>query len=544
MTADSPATTPTTYRPEWLYDDSPIPDPLGLGEKAVETIRWLRHPRSTLPGRAFFLPPYFERVVRRVYGDVKPDGTRKVKTVFALIPRGGRKTTLAGAMATLHMIHGDFRVPRGLVVSGACDRDQARLCFDEMKGFIETHPRLVEAFHIQDARSRMTHVKSRCVYRALSSEAASAHGLTPVFAHVDELHAHRDGELFGVIRTGLTKTPGSLLVVTTTAGIGRENIAYDLYAYARRVAAGEIEDEAFLPLIWEATPDADWRSEDVWRAVNPGLEYGFPDIDGMRTLAREAEHRPAQREEFKQLHLNVWLDGAAEPAWSMDKWDACEDPRAADLKALEGRKAFVAVDLSIQTDLSSVAIAIPLDDGKVALHAQGFCPEEGIRRRADTDSAPYVKWRDEGWLTATDDGATIDYTVIEDYIRDLCDRFDVREINFDPYRARQMVKSLEGDGLPCVDFPQRNSVYAPAVNAFEAAMLDGKLVHDGSPLLRWCVANVVLDSDPNENRKPAKKKSADRIDCASASIMAVGRALAQDEKQSFYATASAEQLIW
>jgi phage terminase large subunit-like protein len=521
-------TTQTTFRPAWLYDDSPIHDPLGLGQKAVDTIKWLRHPRSTLPGRALFLPPYFERVVRKVYGDVRENGQRKVKTVFALIPRGGRKTTLAGGLAMLHMAHSDFRVPRGLVVSGAVDRDQARLCYDEMRGMIESHPRMVEAFHIQDSRARITHKKSGCMYRALSSEAASAHGLTPVFAHVDELHAHKKPDLIDVIRTGLTKTPGSLLVVTTTSGIGRENIAYDMYAYARKVAAGEIDDESFLPLLWETSPDADWESEDVWRAVNPGLDYGFPDIDGLRTLAREAKHRPAQREAFKQLHLNVWLDGAAEPAWDMAVWDQNAD--AFDLDALQGCRAWIAADLSRQLDITSVATVIELPDERLALHVQSFCPEEGIRKRAGVDSAPYPLWVEQGYLTACP-GDTVDLSMVEEHIRKHCDLFNVQEVNFDKYGARQLMKDLDDDGLPVVEFPQNLMTYTPAVNAFERAMFERKLCHGNNPLVRWAVSNVVLYSDANFNRRPDKKRAPDRIDPATASIMAVGRALADDGKR-------------
>lgn len=531
-------TTQTTFRPGWLYSDEPIPDPLGLGQKAVDTIKWLRHPRSTLPGRAFMLPPYFERVVRKVYGDVREDGQRKIKTVFALIPRGGRKTTLAGALAMLHMVHGDFRVPRGLVVSGAVDRDQARLCFDEMRGMIESHPRLVEAFHIQDARSRITHSKSGCMYRALSSEAASAHGLTPVFAHVDELHAHKKADLIDVIRTGLTKTPGSLLVVTTTAGIGRENIAYDMYSYARKVAAGEIIDESFLPLLWEATPDADWESEDTWRAVNPGIEFGFPDIDGLRTLAREAKHRPAQREAFKQLHLNVWLDGAAEPAWDLAIWD--QNSSAYNLDELAGAKAWIGVDLSRQIDLTAVATAIEMPDGKLALHVQSFCPEEGIRKRAGVDSAPYPLWSEQGFITATP-GDIVDLGVVEAHIREMCERFDVAEVAFDRHLGRDLMRKLDDDGLPVVGFPQTLMVYAPAVNAFERAMFERHLCHGGNPLLRWAISNVVLYSDANNNRRPDKKRAPDRIDPAVASIMAVGRALANDGKR--FLTLSPEELL-
>jgi len=515
----------------WIFDDSPIPDPHGKGERAVKFIRALRHPKSTLPGRQFQLDRWQERIIRRVYGDTLPDGSRKIKTVFALIPRGNRKTTLGAALEMLHL--GPERIPRSQVISAAVDRDQARIALEEMTGVIAAHPRLTEAFAVQDTKSRITHGKSGAFYRAMSADAATAHGRTPVFALVDELHAWKKRDLWDAIKTGLVKTPGSLLVVTTTAGIGRENIAYDMYAYARQVASGAIVDNAFLPILFEAAPDEDWRDEAVWHRVNPGLSCSppYPDLAGLRQMVREAEHRPADREMFRQLHLNVWLDGAAEPAWSLDIWDQNDAP--VDLDALQGARAWLAVDLSKRTDLTAVAAAIEMPDGKLALHVQGFTPEGGIRRRADNDGAPYAFWRDQGFLTACP-GDIVDRGMVEDHIRDLCGKLDVQEIAFDRWSARELMEALEDDGFPVAEFPQTLATFAKPVNDFEDAMLNRRLCHGGNPVLRWCVSNVVLYADANENRRPDKKRSADRIDLAVASIMAVGRAVASGLGSSMY----------
>ncbi len=532
----------TSGYPDWLFDDSEIPDPHGRGEAAVAFIKALRHPKSQQPGRRFQLDRWQERLIRRLYGDTKPDGTRRIKTVFALIPRGNRKTTLGAALAMVHLGTQE-RIPGSQVVSAAVDRDQARIAYEEMRGVIGAHPRTDEAFSIREASSRITHKKSGAFYRAMSSDAATAHGRTPVFALVDELHAWKKRDLWDAIKTGLVKTPGSLLVVTTTAGIGRENIAYDMYKYAKAVASGQIEDEAFLPVLFEAGADEDWRDEQIWRRINPGLSCNppYPDIDGMRQMVKEAEHRPADREMFRQLHLNVWLDGAANPAWDLSVWDNCAD--TFDLATLEGRRAWLAADLSMQTDLTAVAAAVEMPDGRLALHVQAFAPEEGIRRRSEADSAPYELWREMGLLTACE-GNVVDLGDVEEHIRDLCARFDVQEIAFDPFRAHQLVKSLEASGLPCVDFPQRMSQYSPAVDAFERAFLDRELIHGGNPLLRWAVGNVVMRDDDAGNRMPAKKKSIDRIDPAAAAIMAVGRAKSVDQSHSFYDTASVEEMVW
>jgi len=519
MTTTTPSAT-SSY-PAWLFDDSPIPDPHGKGERAVQFLRACRHPKSTLPRQAFQLDRWQERLIRKIYGDTLPDGSRRVKTVFALIPRGNRKTTLGAALALLHL--GPERIPRSQVMSAAVDRDQARIALEEMVGVIRAHPRTEEAFGIQDTKSRINHHKSGAFYRAMSTDAATAHGRTPVFALVDELHAWRKRDLWDAIKTGLVKTPGSLLVVTTTAGIGHENLAYDMYGYAQKVATGAIVDEAFLPVLFEAGADEDWKDEVLWHRVNPGLSCNppYPDINGMRQMVREAEHRPADREMFRQLHLNVWLDGAANPEWSLDVWD--ENAGELDLSALEGRPAWVGIDLSSRVDLTAVATAIQLDENRYALHVQSFTPESGIRKKQDVDGAPYALWRDQGYLTACP-GDTVDFAMVEAHIRSICERFAVREVVFDRWRAQDMRASLEADGYPVAEFPQTVATFARPVIDFETAMFERRLVHGGNPLLRWAISNVVMYRDSSDNRKPVKKQSADRIDPAVASIIAIGRA--------------------
>ncbi|MEP6064162.1 MAG: hypothetical protein ABJ178_14225, partial [Marinomonas sp.] len=136
--------------PEWIYDGSNIPDPLGYGERAVQFLRRLRHPNSLEAKRGLQLAPWQERIVRRIYGPRHPDGRRIVQNVFFLVPRGNRKTSLAAALALLHTI-GPERVPAGQVIFAAADREQAGIGFTEAVNMIREDGRLIAATKIYDA---------------------------------------------------------------------------------------------------------------------------------------------------------------------------------------------------------------------------------------------------------------------------------------------------------------------------------------------------------------------------------------------------------
>jgi phage terminase large subunit-like protein len=510
-----------TNLPTWVFDNSPIDDPLGHGERAVKFLNLLKHPKSRAAGRKFQLPRWQERIVRRIYGPCSEDGQRIVRNIVLLLPRGNRKTSLGAALALLHTI-GPEQVPHGQIVCAASDREQARIAFDEAQGICREDRRIGSKIHFLDSQHRFTHIKSGSVFRAISCDAARAHGGTPTFALVDELHAWLKRDLWDVLRTGLVKTPGSLLTVITTAGRGQENVAWDIVDYARKVARGEIDDPATLPILFEADRDCDWTDESVWYDVNPGLRDGFPDIEGLRQLAREAKNRPADREAFRQLHLNIWLDHSHDPFVDMSTYDQGAEP--IDMDKLKGHACWLAVDLSSNSDLTCI-VAVFKDGERYIVVPWYFCPADNLRARADRTGIPYPLWQSAGHIIATD-GNVVDFVAVEDKIRELCKTYQVREIAFDPYLARNMLNSLLGEGYPCVEMRQGWITMAPAVKELERAIVGGNFQHGGHPILRWNFDNIAVETDRAGNRMFHKGKSKDKIDGAVASAMAVARAAA------------------
>jgi len=518
-----------TY-PSWIDDGSEIPDPFGYGERAVNFLRNLRHPKSRLPGRPFQLDPWIERIIRRIYGPCREDGQRTIKTVFAMIPRGNRKTTLGAALTLLHSI-GPEKTKGGQIVCAAADQKQARIAFEEAISIIREDGRIERLVDIADYRNRFRDKRTGSIVEAISADAKTQHGRTPTFTLMDELHSWPKRDLWEALKTGLIKTPGSLNVIITTAGRGQNSIAYEQYAYAREVALGEIDNPAFLPILFEAEPDCDWRDEDVWHRVNPGLRYGYPDLDGLREYAREAADRPGDRESFRQLNLNIWLDNSADPFVDMAVYDRGADP--IDMEALLGQPCWLGVDMSSTQDLTAVVAAFRKDDGYIVL-PHFFCPGDNLRARSDRDGVPYPQWAEEGFLTATP-GNVIDYSAVESCIRDLCERYQVHEIGFDVAYAQAVMAPLGADGYPVMTVRQGWITQSPALNELERAILSGKFQHGAHPVLRWCFSNVAIHTDSAGNRTMHKGKSKDRIDGAAATWMAVSRAAAGETGLSFLA---------
>lgn len=536
--------TASTY-PAWVDDGSPIPDPLGHGERAVTFLKRLRHPAAANNNtarhtRAFQLAPFQERIVRRIYGPRHADGRRIVKTVFLMLPRGNRKTSLAAALSLLHVI-GPEKTPAGQVIFAASDREQAGIGFREAAEIIRQDKRIVAATRIHDAfnsAKQITDLSSGARLRAVSSDGRAQHGTTPAFVLADEIHAWNGRDLWEALKSGLAKTDDSLLVIATTAGRGHETLAAEQYDYARRVALGEIDNPEFLPIIFAAEPGDDWQNEDVWHRVNPGLAHGFPSLSGLRSLAKEAKDHPAERYSFQQYNLNIWHGNSRDPLFSMSTYDArlFEDDEA-DLEALP---CWIGVDMALSGDTASVVAAWLHDDGQITIRPSFFVPGDELKERGDRDRVPYERWREEGLITATP-GPIIDPEVVEDHLRELAARYDVREIAFDPHLARQIMQRLYEDGLPVIELRQAPLSMGVAIGDLERTVNGQMIRHDGHPVLRHHFDSVVASRNETTGLvRMHKGKKTDRIDGAVASAMAVHRAVVGDSNKSSYSGDDAE----
>jgi phage terminase large subunit-like protein len=314
--------------PSWVFDNSPIDDPLGHGDRAVRFLRALRHPASTAPKNAFQLYTPFERMTKRIYGPRNPDGTRVVKKVFLMLGRGNRKTSHAAAWSLLHLL-GPEAVPAGQVIFAACDREQASIGFREAANIVRMDRRLVAATKINEgfnAAKQILNRKSGATLKAIASDGRAQHGTTPNFILMDEIHQWPNRDLFEALDSGTTKVADPLTIICTTAGRGQDNLGFEQYDYAYRVATGEIDDPTVLPILFQLEPGDDWRDETTWRKANPGLPYGFPNIVGLRNKSKEAENSPPARYQFQQLNLNMWQAASRDPLFDMAVYDAGLDP--------------------------------------------------------------------------------------------------------------------------------------------------------------------------------------------------------------------------
>ncbi|TBH58566.1 terminase large subunit [Rhizobium leguminosarum] len=523
--------------PAWVFDNSPIDDPLGHGDRAVRFLRALRHPASTAPKHAFQLYTPFERMTQRIYGPRNPDGTRVVKKVFLMLGRGNRKTSHAAAWSLLHLL-GPEAVPAGQVIFAACDREQAGIGFREAANIVRMDRRLVAATKINDAFNSAKQILNRrngATLKAISSDGKAQHGTTPNFILVDEIHQWKGRDLWEALDSGTTKVADPLTIICTTAGRGQDNLGFEQYDYAYKVATGEHDDPTVLPILFQLEPGDDWRDEEKWPKANPGLPYGFPNIVGLRNKLKEAENSPPARYQFQQLNLNIWQAASRSPLFDMGVYDAGRDPNF-DLADLEGLPCWLGVDLSRSGDLTALVAAFRHEDGRISLHPWFYLPSEGLEDKAKIEQVPYPRWRDDKLLNVID-GPVIEPDVIADQIINICGTYDVREVIFDPSLAAPIMSKLMDHGITVFTVEQKpKNMHGPVCDL--ERMVNGRRIRHGAhPILRNHFESVVVKRATSASELTTMHKGtrhSNHIDGAIASALAVFRAAANDNQRSIH----------
>ena len=489
---------------------------------AVNFIECLCHTKGTWAGKPFKLIDWQERIIRDLFGILKPNGYRQFNTAYVEITKKQGKSELAAAIALL-MTCGDGE-QRAEVYGCAADRQQASIVFDVAADMIRMCPALNKRVKILASTKRIVYLPTNSFYQVLSAEAYSKHGFNIHGVVFDELHTQPNRKLFDV----MTKGSGDarmqpLYFLITTAGTDTHSVCYEQHQKALDILDGRKIDKTFYPVIYGAKEDEDWTDTEVWKKANPSLGITVG-IDKVQTACDSARQNPAEENAFRQLRLDQWVKQAIR--WMpMEKWDACKFPVIPE--TLKGRVCYGGLDLSSTTDITAFVLVFPPEDGengKYEVLPYFWIPKDNIDLRVRRDHVPYDVWHQQGFLETTE-GNVVHYGYIEKFIEKLGETYHIREIAFDRWGAVQMVQNLEGMGFTVVPFGQGFKDMNPPTKELMKLTLEKRMAHGGHPVLRWMMDNIFIKSDPAGNIKPDKEKSTEKIDGVVATIMALDRAI-------------------
>ncbi len=449
-----------------------LPDGVVLPSLRIERFfrKRLVHVKAPFEGRPFVLADWQLRDIRGIYDRLKvirhPETreellVREVHEALVGVAKKNGKTSEAAGLGLYHLTaDGYHRREQGSwiwtleggaeVYNIAASKDQAKVLFQIGKQMVLRDPLLRTM--CRPYRDAIEVLETGAVWRVLAADARLAHGPNPSVAIIDEIWAHRDPELYEAFASAGAARAQPLVIVITTAGWDQTSIGYALYKAGRRWERSKRPARDYY-FAWHQAPEGS-RIDDpkAWRQANPSKWVTSSYLKGELKRARER----GLELQFKRWHLNQWTT-TKEIAIPIEAWDAC----AGRPKIPKDAEVVVGVDTAPKRDSTGIIVA-------------------------HRDGAGVHHWRGRKFVADPETGY-LDYDALEQAIRDVCRRYQVRRVLVDPYNMTRSMLLLADEGIPIEEFPQGDARMVPAsMNLYELVMA-GRLRHGGDQELRECV---------------------------------------------------------
>ena len=501
-------------------------------DRANEMMDWVEsfvyHTDGELAGQPFLLEPWEKFIYSWIYGwmhiNEKGQEVRVTRETYIQIPKKNGKTLLAvGALgytmygegtlnASCYACASDFQQtqyaakPFAATVLNNDVLNNPSTIYKGPKGTISS---IVYEYTFQDRAYQNKFI-------AQSKNIENIEGSNPQFVLNDELHKQVKMEQYDNFKSAMSSRPEPIMFNISTAGKGSSSVGMRVYQEAKAVNKNDDDDSNFV-MIWEPNKNYDWTDKKVWAMVNPniGVSVSIEQMEPAFTKATRSAHAKA---EFLTKHLNVFVNGAE----NFFDNDQVEHILVEDLGPLDGEMVYLGLDLSKTTDLTCVSLNFPTfdDEGNPLLKVKQmyFIPNEDIDLREQEDNVPYQDLAEKGYVTFCD-GKMIDQDMVQEYIVECMDLYDVQLLNYDPAMSAALIEKLENLGLETAGVSQFPKVMNAPIDDMERIIYKKQLITD-NPLFIYCLLNLVVGVNLLGMKAASKSKSKKKIDGVIAFLVA------------------------
>lgn len=527
--------------------------------RADRIIRWFGQciqVRGVDAGKPIVPEPWQVFDLGCTYGWVHKDtGARRFNRTYNKRARGCYKSSEKSCQGLYHMCADAMYPPyhpelatfesEPEVECAAVDRGQAMRVLGDAKKIALASPNILKRL-IVPRSNPIVHKTRGGFMRALSKDTKNKDSGAPCYYIVDEYHAHVTSEIYDLGLDSFGKRAQSLLDVITTAGDDAQSKpCFTEERYAKSILDDpSVVDESYFVMIREADAQDNPHDEATWLKANPCLRYPSAYSAILLKQIRD-EHNaaytsndPNKIRKFLTRRLCLWQTGSVNRYLDENCMELARRAmigRGEFARLTDGRECWCGFDLGKRIDLSGVGAVFLLDDGRVAIKAHGFMPENGAQKHEHSDRVPYIAWAKDGFCTLTP-GDVTDNSFVDNWIAagEREHRWKLLEVDYDGHNATDLaIKMCEERGNEdlCVEISQTCAGQNLAVKSFRELLLSGRIVMEYSPLLLRCLGNAIEIVNNYGDIKLSKKHKDDteRIDPLAAVMNALGRAMVRRE---------------
>lgn len=464
--------------------------------------KFCRHSKGIQGGKPFKLELWQKAFTAALFGFIDPDtGYRRYRESMCLMARKNGKSTLASSLMLYCLIADGEKGAQ--VACAATKRDQARIIFEECHNMVRQSPALSR--HVRKRKTDLYFAPTLSTLQCLGANYDTLDGLNLSCCVIDELHEVKR-ELYEVLRQSQSARTQPLLIMTTTAGTNRESVYDSIYEYACKVADGSVQDDTFLPVLYELDARSEWDNPACWAKANPNLGVS-KSVDDLRVKVERAKVDPASLSGLLTKDFDVRENRTA--AWLT--FDAIHNPDGFNLESFRGCYGFLGVDLSRTTDLTSAALLMMDAQGNKYVESMSWLPADQFHERCKSEGVPYELWHEHGYLRLCP-GNVIDYHAVVAWCLEMVQEHGITPlaVGYDAWSAVYFVEELSSYGFECVKVIQGARTLSLPLQQCGADFQAGKINYNANPLFEWCCTNVGVQSDRNGNIVPVKASSPKR----------------------------------
>ena len=507
----------------WHYDPE-------LASRPVRFIeRFCCNPQGK-PGQHIVMQPFQMFWMELVFGFVDENDYRQLQELLLVVARKSGKTSLMAGL-NLYMLTKDGEMAPQCY-SAATSKDQASLLYGSTLRMLAQSPQLSRRIRKGTVTSRSQDGLicdfNQGYFTPLSSQTRHLDGLNVHYAVIDEIAAITNRDIYDLLKQATPARDQPLIVQITTTGFERDNFFDEQYEYASRWLDGKVEDDHFLPVIYELDERSEWTDETKWVKANPGLGT-IKRLETLQGFFTKAKQDPS----FLPTFLTKDMDMPENRASAWLRFEEAVNRETFDWREMGFRYCVVGFDASDSIDLTAAqALMMRPGDDRIYEMSMYWIPEDALNKsersglRTNRDNVPYRAWVDSG-LVRVAPGNKIDHRVVFEWMNELRDEFDVWPfaLGYDPWHLtddswQDMAESFVGKKRlePVRQGAKSLSVPMKQIRAdYEAK----RIVDNDNPVNQWCRMNVSVVIDRNDNWLPCKGKGPNgRIDGFAAELIA------------------------
>lgn len=461
---------------------------------------------------------------------------RRFDRAFVLIGRKNGKTTLIAGLMLYIMYKSPFMRPRAY--SLATKMDQAKEVWSCANSMIRLSPELSSVFK---ARTNDILMPSRNgSFVPLPNDSKSLDGKNPLVASLDECHAVKDSNLYGVIGSAFGAQEEGFFAVITTAGFVLDGICTTLTANGKKCLDNEnfpdVHQDNYLYLLYQIDNEKEsgikdrWDDEECWIKANAGIGFQ-PTLRYLKNQCLEAKMSATEKANFLTKHCNVFVSGA-EKWLNIDEVKACR-LETMDIEKYKGKPCWVGFDRSLVSDITSFCFLFPNDEGGADCFYINILPRQAILDATDHLKQVYLKAEANGNLEIME-GAIIRNSQLVKYFTWANENFNVQMFGYDPYKMTETAMEMEEKGLPMVAVSQGVGNMSEPTKKLESIIKDKTFTYNDDLLEFSCMNAIMGVTKMNNVTVYRENPQTEKIDPLIATIIALSCATLQKIDVNIY----------